>query len=98
MADGEKITGSSKKRGGGSTGKPNGRGRIRKFSALIGTAVLGIFVGRKVVAGRRGRGKSDGGGTAGVREPRRPLPTRPSGSGAVDPRAEEQAAVAGALS
>jgi hypothetical protein len=54
--------------------------------AVIGTAGLILLVRRRrrrpVVPGRRGE---DGGGTAGVREPRRPLPTTLVGAAAAEP-------------
>ncbi len=71
--------------------------RVRKLILLAGAAVAGIFVGRKVLAGRNRRGRrGDGGDLAGVREPRRPKPTTPSDAVAADPREDEMASAASA--
>ena len=62
----------------------------RRLLAVLATVATGglyylLRRRRRVVAGRSGRGPDDGGGLAGVREPRRPLPTTLVGAGAATP-------------
>ena len=61
----------------------------RLLAALATVATGGLFYllrrRRRVRAGAAGRGPDDGGGLAGVREPRRPLPRDLIGAAAAPP-------------
>jgi hypothetical protein len=67
--------------------RPRAGRRLLAVLATVATGGLYLLLRRRrrVAAGRTGRGPDDGGGLAGVREPRRPLPTTLVGAAAATP-------------